>query len=385
MRGRVHFREQGNQPMKSSGPGWSQIHRKKSPGLWSPLLTFSSALYGIGIRLRLWAYEYGLFKRESLPGFVISVGNITAGGTGKTPAVLMLAQWARNEGHPVAVLSMGYGGQYRTKVLSVSDGNRIKAGPEEAGDEPYLLATRLSGIPVVVSKKRFLAGLFAHEKYGCDFFILDDGFQHLELHRDLNLALIDSTDPLGNGNLLPRGPLREPVEQLARANACIVTRCEGQGSGEIVPRFLKVKFSSIPVFCADHVPESVVFPHSKEVNRPEFLNGKRVLAFAGIARPERFKQTLIGLGADVAYFEEFRDHYPFKWDDINALMQMKEKQGAEYIITTEKDWVRVSPFAAGRTDMAYLTINFEFTSGREEFFRMIKDNMAAKRHKTNKK
>lgn len=370
--------------MKSLGPEWSQIHQKESPGLWFPLLTFSSALYGLGVRLRLWAYECGLFKKEYLPGFVVSIGNITAGGTGKTPAVVMLAQWAKDKGYRVAVLSRGYGGQYKTKVLAVSDGNRIKSGPEEAGDEPYLLATRLSGIPVVVSKKRFLAGLFAHERYGCDFFILDDGFQHLELHRDLNLALMDSTNPLGNGNLLPRGPLREPVEQLARANVCIVTRCKGPSPGKMVQGFLKGKLSSIPVFCADHVPESVVFPNSAEVYGPEFLKGKRILAFAGIAEPESFKQILMGLGADIAYFRRFRDHYPFKGNDIRALVQMMEKKEAQYLVTTEKDWVRIAPFAIDRTDIAYLGIKFALTSGRDDFFKMIKDNMAAKRRKTHK-
>ena len=364
--------------MKSFGPEWSQIHQKESHGLWSSLLTFSSALYGLGVRLRLWAYDRGLFKKESLPGFVVSIGNITAGGTGKTPAAVMLAQWAKDKGCRVAVLSRGYGGQYKTKVLAVSDGNRIKAGPEEAGDEPYLLATRLSGIPVIVSKKRFLAGLFAYERYGCDFFILDDGFQHLELNRDLNLALIDSKNPLGNGNLLPLGPLREPVEQLARANACIVTRCKGPSPGDMVPGFLKGKFSSIPIFCADHVPESVVFPHSDEVYGPEFLKGKRILAFAGIAEPESFKQTLMGLGADIAYFRRFRDHYQFKGNDIRALVQMMEKKGAEHLVTTEKDWVRIETFATDRTDIAYLGIRFAFTLGQDEFFRMIKDNMAAK-------
>ena len=361
--------------MKNFGPEWSQIHKNESLGLWSPLLTLSSVLYDFGVRLRLRAYKCGLFKRESLPGFVVSIGNITAGGTGKTPAVVMLAQWARDEGCRVAVLSRGYGGKYRTEVLEVSDGNRVKASAREAGDEPYLLATRLSGIPVVVSKKRFLAGLFARKRFGCDFFILDDGFQHLELNRDLDLALIDATNPFGNGHLLPRGPLREPVEQLARANACIVTRYRAQGLRENVLDFLGGNFPSIPIFCADHLPEKVIFPHSKEVHGPEFLKGRRVLGFAGIAEPERFKHTLMRLGADVVHFRGFRDHYPFKRDDIQALIQMKEKQGAEYVISTEKDWVRVSPFAAGRPDMAYLSIKFALTSGQDGFFRMIKDGI----------
>jgi len=197
------------------GPDWSQIHQKETSGLLSVVLAFFSVLYGAGVKLRLRAYSGGLFKRKSLPGVVVSIGNLTVGGTGKTPAVIMLAKWALNEGFRVALLSRGYGGRYRKKVLEVSDGNSIKADPRDAGDEPYLLAKKLSGIPVVVSGKRYAAGIFAHEKFGCNFFILDDGFQHMELRRDLDLALIDAEKPFGNGHLLPRGPLREPVDQLA--------------------------------------------------------------------------------------------------------------------------------------------------------------------------
>jgi tetraacyldisaccharide 4'-kinase len=339
------------------------------------LLRVLSFLYGVGVRLRLRAYRGGIFKRKSLPGFVISIGNLTAGGTGKTPAAVMLGKWALGEGFRVALLSRGYGGDYKKKLLEVSDGNRIKADSRTAGDESYLLAKKLPGIPVVVSKKRYTAGMFAHEKLGCDFFILDDGFQHLELMRDLDLVLVDAERPFGNGHLLPRGPLREPVGQFARADACIITRCGERCSGDNVKDYLMDKFPGTPFFRADHLPKKVEFPFSDEIHGIEILNGKKVVAFAGIARPEVFKKTLIELGADTVCFRSFRDHHIFDLDEIQELIHMKEKFEAHYLITTEKDWIRIASVAPAYKDMAYLCIEFELLSDRDEFFRMIKNGL----------
>lgn len=357
------------------GPDWSRIHQKESSGILSVVLETLSFLYGAGVRLRLRAYRGGVFKRQSLPGFVVSIGNLTVGGTGKTPAAIMLARWAFKEGFRVALLSRGYGGRYQKKVLEVSDGNRIKADPRDAGDEPYLLAKNLSGIPVVISEKRYAAGIFAHENFGCNFFILDDGFQHLELRRDLDLVLIDAERPFGNGRLLPRGPLREPIGQLARADACIITRCGVQGSGAPPPNFLGDESPPIPFFYADHLPKKVDFPFLDEIHEPGILDGKKVAAFAGIARPEVFKQTLVELGADIVYFKGFKDHYIFRQDEIRKLIDMKEKLDARYLITTEKDWVRMASVAPACHDMAYLCIEFEMLSDRDGFFGMIKDGI----------
>ena len=363
---------------EAGNPFWSKIQENKNPGLWSPVLTPFSILYGMGIKVRLSAYRHGHLKKRSLPGFVVSIGNLTAGGTGKTPAVIMLAKWALNEGYRVAVLSRGYGGRYREKILEVSDGIDIKAEPLETGDEPYLLARKLPGVPVVVSRRRFEAGLFAHKNFDSNFFILDDGFQHLELKRDLDLVLMDASNPFGNGYLLPRGPLREPIDQLVRADTFIITRFKENNSGDGIAGFLKKKYSSNPVFYADHIPEKIIFPCLNKVQEPEFLKGKRVLAFAGIARPETFKETLIRFGADLVYFKGFRDHYKFKMDDIKALIQIAEKLRADYIVTTEKDWIRISSFASLCPDIAYLCIRFTLLSGKEEFFRVIKDNIGDK-------
>lgn len=370
-------------------PDWSRIHQERRFSRWSLPLAFFSLLYGVGVRFRLKAYEKGISTGKSLPGFVLSVGNITTGGTGKTPAVAMLAKWALGEGHRVAILSKGYGGRYKQEVLEVSDGKHIYADSQMAGDEPFLLAREVSGSPVVISKNRYLAGMYAHKKFGSDFFILDDGFQHLGLKRNLNLALIDASEPFGNAHLLPWGPLREPLSQLERADAFILTRfSRGQSaksnakdhSAQRTVTFLKGKFPSIPIFCADHIPDKLVFPLSGEVHTPGFLRGKRVLAFAGIAHPEQFQESLIELGADVVQFKGFRDHYHFDGDEIRELIRMKERIGARYLLTTEKDWMRIAPFAFTtaapmHSDLAYLSVRFAFLPGQEGFFRMIKDGL----------
>ena len=343
------------------------------------LMAFFSFLYGIGIRFRLWAYRTGLFKRGSLPGFVVSIGNITCGGTGKTPATLMLAKWASDEGYKVGILSRGHGGKYRTKVHVVSDGKDIRSDSLLSGDEPILLARELKGIPVILSKKRYLAGMYAHRKYGTDFFILDDGFQHLELKRDIDLVLIDARSPFGNCRVLPAGPLREPVDQLQRADAFIITR---SGIGDAAKRsreLLEKRFPSIPIFSADHQPVKLIFPDQNEDRSPDFLKDKRVLAFAGIANPEAFRETLIKLGTAPVYFKSFRDHHRFKREEIEDLILKAEKVGADYILTTEKDWMRIAPFAIGCPKMAYLRIEFRFPTGNKGLFRMINDEMIKKR------
>ena len=292
----------------------------------------------------------------------------------------MLARWAKNRGRRVAVLSRGYGGQANAKVLEVSDGKQIKAGPRISGDEPYLLAKNLPGIPVVISKKRYFAGRFAKKKFGSNFFILDDGFQHLELKRDLNVLLIDASgSPFGNNRLLPWGPLREPLDQLSRADACILTRYGDHDSAGSILDFLKQRFPDISVFCADHLPEEVVFPALNDICEPGFLKGKSVVAFAGIAQPEVFKKTLIKLGAELLYFKGFQDHYRFKQKDIQTLVKKKETLGAQYLLTTEKDWVKISSFTPECNHMAYLRIRFALISGRDDFFKIIETGISKKR------
>jgi tetraacyldisaccharide 4'-kinase len=350
---------------------WARIHAREA---FSPLtlpLTLLSLLYGLGVRCRL-----AVSRRaggHALPGFVVSLGNITAGGTGKTPACCFLAQWARDAGYRPAVLSRGYGGRFRGEVLQVSDGREIRTNPDESGDEPLLLARKLPGVPVVVSRRRYSAGMWAHEKFGSDFFVLDDGFQHLDLRRDLDLVLIHAGNPFGNGCLLPRGPLREPLSQLARADGFVITRAGHRGPDEALTRLLKDKYPQKPVFLSDHVPDRAVLPARGESHEPGFLRERRVLAFAGIARPESFEETLSGLGARTVGFRRFGDHYAYGPRDIQELVCQKEEAGADYLVTTEKDWMRLEPLMADYSDLVYLSIRFRLLHGVDSFFAMVKD------------
>lgn len=365
-------------PLRRIGlhPDWSRVHGPQSGEGWGLLLAPMEGLYGLGVRLRRWAYKRGIREARSLPGPVISIGNLTAGGTGKTPAVRMLAQWAKGEGYRAAVLSRGYGRSSREKVLAVSDGARMLADSRQAGDEPFFLASKLPGIPVVVSRRRHLAGMYANERMGSDFFILDDGFQHVALRRDLDIVLIDGAFGFGNGHLLPRGPLREPLDGLSRADAVIVSRFREDDTGRELLRKLERDFPLMPVFLADHVPKEVMFPNLNRMVGPEFLKGRRVAAFAGIARPEAFQKTLAELGVDVVHFVRFSDHHPFGRNEVGALVRKGLGLGAEFILTTEKDWARLGPVRGTLADVGFLVIEFRILAGGDRFFDMIRKKAA---------
>lgn len=352
---------------------WASLSVKKPFACAAPLLTILSLLYSIGVRCRVRSWRWR--ERNSLPGFVLSIGNLTLGGTGKTPAAMMLAEWALREGHRVAILSRGYKGKYRGRVLEVTDGHEIKTGPAEAGDEPFLMANRVRSVPVIISKKRYVAGMYAHRKFGTDFFILDDGFQHLALKRDFDLALMDALQPFGNGRLLPWGPLREPVSYLARADAFLMTSgCPGLSDQEShCATYLARRFPDKPVFRSQHMPDRVFLPNRKEDYDPAFMKGKKVLAFAGIARPERFGDTLKGLGAEVLAFHAFRDHHPFSIKEIRDLVHLKKRIGAHLLVTTEKDWVRIQQRVDD--DFAYLTLRLELGGDFGALTSMIRERI----------
>jgi tetraacyldisaccharide 4'-kinase len=351
---------------------WARIHDQKSFSAMTPALACFSFLYGAAVQLRVKASL--VKKKNTLPGFVVSVGNLTVGGTGKTPAAIMIAQWAAAEGFQPAVLSRGYGGKRNEEVLEVSDGKNLHARLAEAGDEPYLIAKKLPGIPVIVSPNRYRAGLLAHEKHAADFFILDDGFQHLALTRDLDLVLMDSHRPFGNGHLLPWGPLREPLYQLSRADAFVLTRAnpDGKDATGATEEFLRSRFQK-PLFLSAHVPEEIVFPHENKEYNTTFLKGKRVIAFAGLARPNAFRETVIGLGAEIVSFKAFKDHHVYAPDQIQQLIREKDRAGADCLLTTEKDWVRTEGAMKECPDLAYLRIRFAIASESKTFFEMIKE------------
>lgn len=350
---------------------WSRIHSRRSFSVLTIPLAVCSFLYRLGVRFN--QGRHGRHKGHKLPGVVVSVGGLTAGGSGKTPTVAALARWAFDNGHKVSILSRGYGRRQDGSVVVVSDMDRILAGSAEAGDEPLMLAGMLPGIPVVVAKKRHLAGLLAHRRWGADFFILDDGFQHLTLKRDLDVVLLDAADPIGNGHLLPWGPLREPIKALERADLVLLTRSNPHMQGRETADAVIAEFPGIPCARSIQLPSTLSFPCRGLEYPAGYLKGRRVAAFCGIARPDVFNKTLVSLGAEVTAFRRFRDHHPFTETDICELQKLLRKTCADLLITTEKDWMRAGVFLAAEKAAGFLRIATEIYSGADILFDMIRD------------
>lgn len=304
--------------------------------LLSPL-TLTSLFYKQAVLLRLKAYQKGLFYARKLPIPVISIGNLTVGGTGKTPFTLYLARLLQEQGKRVAVLSRGYKGNSSLKVNVVSDGKSVHLGPEEAGDEPFLLAEKLPGIPVLTGKDRGILGEYAGKHFSIEVAVLDDGFQHLKLKRELDIILLDGGKPFGNGYLLPRGSLREPPEQLKRADLIVVTQADILKDHEEIKKKIRIHNRSAPIFFAHYSPVTLEKLNQKEKVSLDYLRGRKVVALAGVARPESFSALLTRLGAEVADTLFYPDHHRYKPEDLE-----KGEKGS-VIVTTEKDAVKLRP------------------------------------------
>jgi len=319
--------------------------------------------YGGAVRARNRLFDLGVLRQEKVGCPVVSVGNLTVGGTGKTPMVILLAGMLRDRGMRPAVLSRGYGGKSTSDVLVVSDGRQILAGPEEAGDEPVLIARRLKGIPVLAGAKRALTGRYARENFGVDVMVLDDGFQHRWIHRDLDIVLLDSRQPLGNGLLLPRGPLREPPAALVRAGVIVFTRSE-DSTGPSMDKELSGILSGRPVLRTRIRPTKFVGADGTELPL-SFLARKKVFAFAGIAQPDSFRQTLEGLGGVIAGFRAFPDHHRYTAEDWGRIEHDAGLVRADLVLATEKDLVKLQGIGQALSRIHGLSIETEILEGRD--------------------
>jgi tetraacyldisaccharide 4'-kinase len=344
---------------------WSNIHEAKGFHIYTLPLAFFSLLYGISVRARNLALKN---RGKSLPGFVMSIGNITSGGTGKTPAVITVAEWARSMGYRVAVLSRGYGGKVKKGAQVVSDGKDILVRPEISGDEPWLIARALKDVPVVCSPSRYLAGMEAKKRFDTEFFILDDGFQHILLKRDIDIVLADAQSPFGNMHMLPWGPLREPISGLRRADVIVFTRSKG-----VSPYHNSPYITGKPVFSGDHLPDKIILPFLCEERDLASAKGKSVIAFSGIARPESFRKSLDDLGINILSFRVFGDHYPFSKGDLIKLTEEKKAIKADMLITTEKDWARIREILPDEKNIALLSIKFVIKPDDKPFYSIIKE------------
>lgn len=339
-----------------------------------------SLLFSFAVSVRGFLYRIGLMRRYPLGIQVISIGNVTAGGTGKTPVTEIFARTLAAEGRKVAILSRGYRRKeapWWKRMLTgvvepplvVSDGRRVLLDSETGGDEPYMLASNLPGVAVVVDRNRVKAGRYAIKRLGCDTLILDDGFQYYKLKHSVEVVLVDSTNPFGNGNMLPRGILREPVRHLKRADIIFLTKCRGDVTA--VREEIRRYNANAEIVECRHEPRSLKDVWSREEFPLSWLRGKTTCTLSGIASPKGFENSLRHLGARVVWCERYADHHRYASSEILYALNRTADMGADALVTTEKDAVRFPRFETSPVRCLYLRISIEIISGAESFASII--------------
>ncbi|MEO5712547.1 MAG: tetraacyldisaccharide 4'-kinase [Luteolibacter sp.] len=333
------------------------------------------------VQIRLWRYRSGWKRQHHLGTVVVAIGNITVGGTGKTPVVELLARSLRDRGRSVAILSRGYKskkldrpqkwqnpkgdpipGEKMPKV--VSTGSALLLDSKFAGDEPFMLAKNLDGVAVVVDKNRVKSGRFAIANLAVDTLLLDDGMQYLDLAHAIDVILIDSGAPFGTEALLPRGTLREPPKNLRRASYILITKCNGSSNEALIARIRKYNKTAEIIECT-HGPIFLENVFTRERLPLEFLKDKWVGAISAIAVPEAFEGSLEKLGARVEIRRRFSDHYRFSRKEVEKFMQRCVERDMQLIVTTEKDAVRFPRPTSIDVPVYFLRIEVEILKGRE--------------------
>lgn len=348
----------------------------KAAGGLQGILDLLSRPYGFLTASRARLYRQNILKPRRLPCQVVSIGNITVGGTGKTPMTIYTARLLKAHGWRVSVISRGYRGRLEKTGGVVSNGTRVLVDAASAGDEPFLMAGKLTGIPVVVGRDRFQAGMLALKQFAPEVIVLDDAFQHLGLRRDLDLVLLDARRPFGNGRLLPGGPLREGLNALSRADALVLTRCPSAETA--LPQQLKPGACPGPVFFSGHRPY-LLRPRSR-LNadtpqaaalvkcRRERLRGKPVFAFSGIAKNDDFRSTLQRYAVAVKGYLEYPDHHWYSAEDVRAIQRRARAADVFALCTTEKDYVRLPPGISWPIELMVVGIDIEFRDGAFDTF-----------------
>lgn len=332
------------------------------------LLTPLSWLYRAIVQFRNNLYTRGVLKTRRLPCRVISVGNIVVGGTGKTPAVIAIAKHFQREGMRVAILLRGYKRRVREKVTIVSDGERVSASAIESGDEAYMMARHLSGVPILVGKCRYSAGQVALERFKVDVLLLDDGFQHRQLARDVDILTIPATHPFGNSEkLLPVGTLREPPSALRRADLILLTHAHTPNTSAHIKKMLKSLAPNVLVLESLHQPTHL-YPLASGNYDINELKGKRVLAVCGIGTPDAFIATLMQCSVASVELLAFPDHHVYTEIDTQRIYTDFQKTGADLIVTTQKDEQKLVSFANNfQIPIVVLAIALVITEGDEAF------------------
>ncbi len=340
------------------------------------------------VALRLKLFKKGFKEQVQLGTMVISIGNITMGGTGKTPVVEMFAKTLRDRGRKVAILSRGYkskdldepqkwhsqhGGQLipaeeMPKVVSAGTGLDFEV--QYAGDEPYMLAKNLDEVSVIVDKDRIKGGRFAVNELDCDILLLDDGMQFLKLAHSIDVVLVDSNSPFGTGAMIPRGTLREPPSSLCRADYIFITKCYNPGNTKLIKKIRRHNKVAEIIECT-HGPVHLENVFTGEIEPLSFLDKKFVAAISGIAVPASFEEKLTDLGATVLFHRTFSDHYNFSQEDIDSFMKRCMSRDAEIIVTTEKDAVRFHRPKELDVEVYFLRIEVDILSGQEVWDKLV--------------
>jgi tetraacyldisaccharide 4'-kinase len=331
-----------------------------------------AVLYGMIVRIRRIAYQRGWLRQQHLPKPVVSVGNITVGGTGKTPFVIWLAQQLHAKGKRVAILSRGYGRQDPSKNLMVSDGQGHVKEWRVSGDEPTMIAYHCPWAIVAVGPNRFRLGQWVMKQTTCDCFILDDGYQHLSLYRDLDLLLFDATDIKGLAGVLPAGRLREPLEAAKGAGAIVLTRADSLSSIQPVQMCIeKVIGQLISPIILKTVPKQIQHLVTGEVRPLTFLLKSSLLAVSGIGNPGSFREMLTGCGVQVCEEILFPDHCAYGQAEVSLLRKKIDQSDHKIVITTEKDAVKLRDWFTKDDSVWSIITDLEFISGERHVLELL--------------
>ncbi|MDG1138929.1 MAG: tetraacyldisaccharide 4'-kinase [Opitutales bacterium] len=341
-----------------------------------------SYLFSVIVRTRVFLYARNwFFKHTTLDCFVLVVGNLTVGGTGKTPVVERFAKELVSRGLTVAILSRGYKSkqdledssfgnifrkrkEYPPKV--VSDGNKMLMDSEEAGDEPFMLAKNLPGVVVITGRDRVKSGKFAIKKFKADALILDDGFQYLPIKGKMNLLLVDQTNPFGNRCLLPRGILREPVSHLKRASYVFLTKSESEPDLNLLETIREYNKTAEIIRCV-HKPRYFQEVNGIEQKGLNFLHESFVGVFCGIASPRGFENIINRMSGELRYKKRFLDHHRYETQELDHMFQQAKNSGADVMVTTEKDAVRIPSTYNPVIPLYYIRMEIEIIEGFEDF------------------
>ncbi|MGB0909417.1 MAG: tetraacyldisaccharide 4'-kinase [Nitrospirales bacterium] len=336
------------------------------------LLLLPSIPYGLVVRIRSQLYEHGWLKTQRLPRPVVSVGNLTVGGTGKTPIVMWLANQLRAKGKRIGILSRGYRRTMTADYVLVSNGEKVLTSPLEVGDEPFLMAQNCPGTVIAVGKDRYKLGLWLLEQMDVDYFILDDGYQHLQLYRDCNLLLIDALDQQGIQAVLPAGRLREPLSAAQRATAIMVTRVDQALHDPHALYAVEVaigqKVSSIDV---QFQVKTVINIRTQEIQSRAWMVGKRAIIFSGIGNALAFRRTAEQMGVEIVEEIDFPDHFQYDISHLHTLRVKVKEAKAEMLLTTEKDGVKITPFLEAHDEIWVLQLEPQIVDGEEQFLQAL--------------